>query len=100
MLVAVAWWLPEAVTGCFICAKWPLIMRPLSSALWVDIHQNTAANAENPSLGGRIQGLTRLGVSFSILSMLVNPWITNSSHSTVLEELCLLVPLFFPALSV
>lgn len=25
--------------GCVTCAKWPLIMRPLSSALWVDIHQ-------------------------------------------------------------
>lgn len=57
--------------------------------------KSKAANAENPGLGGRIQGLTRLGVSFSSLSMLVNPWITNSPLSTVLEELCLLGLLFF-----
>lgn len=39
MPVAVAWWLPEAVTGCVTCAKWHLVMRPLCSALWVDIHR-------------------------------------------------------------
>lgn len=37
--VAVAWWLPEAVMGSVTWAKWPLIMRPLAGALWVDIHQ-------------------------------------------------------------
>lgn len=70
--VAVPWWLPEAVTGCVTCAKWPLIMKPLSSALWVDSHQRVKLLMQKTPVLAVLEKNSRSSQAWSLIQWFVH----------------------------